>query len=122
MELSLIKRSIFFSSIMFFAMNCATLFSSEFMEGTYKAMKSKQINDYLFATGKTVSLKKVVKEIFKSNNLNWKNYVGFNKKNFRKYDIKENYANINLTKKNLKWKPKYKIKEIIKKLNNTNIA
>ena len=92
------------------------------MEGTYKAMKSKQINDYLFATGKTVSLKKVVKEIFKSNNLNWKNYVGFNKKNFRKYDIKENYANINLTKKNLKWKPKYKIKEIIKKLNNINIA
>ena len=38
------------------------------------------------------------------------------------YYIKENYANINLTKKNLKWKPKYKIKEIIKKLNNTNIA
>ena len=94
----------------------------EFMEGTYKAMKSKQINDYLFATEKTVSLKKVVKEIFKSNNLNWKNYVGFNKKNFRKYDIKENYANINLTKKNLKWKPKYKIKEIIQRLNNTNIV
>ena len=38
------------------------------------------------------------------------------------HDIKENYANINFTKKKLKWKPKYKIKEIIKKLINTNIA
>ena len=79
-------------------------------------MNSSEIGDYIFATGKTVSLKKVLEIVFMTNKLNWKKYVGFSKKNFRKDDIKENYADISLIKKKLKWSPKYKINHVINKL------
>jgi len=89
----------------------------EYMEGFYKAMKSSETKDYIIATGKTISLKKVIKIVFKKSKLNWKKHVGYSKKNFRKHDIKENYADISLIKKKLKWSPKYKIYHIINNIN-----
>ena len=93
----------------------------EFMEVIYKVIKKKEVNDYVLATGKTNSLKEVINQVFKIHKLNWKKYVLFNKKNFRINDIPENYANISLIKKKLKWKPKYNIKEIINSINNSNL-
>ena len=88
----------------------------EYMEGCYKAMKSNKINDYIIATGTTVLLKDVISMIFKLKKLNWKKYIKYNRENLRVRDIKENYANISLIKKELKWHPKIKIKQIVRKL------
>lgn len=89
----------------------------EYIQGFLKAMKSKSVNDYIIATGKTISLKDVIKIVFKNYKLNWKKYIGYNKKNLRKYDIKENYADISLIKQKLQWSPKLKINHIISKIN-----
>ena len=90
----------------------------EYVKGCYKAMKSKKIKDYIIATEQTTSLIKVINMIFKMKNLNWKNYIKHDQKHLRKTDIKENFANISEIKKTIKWKPKVKIEEIIKKLYN----
>ena len=65
-----------------------------------------KIDDYIIATGKTTSLRKMIELIFKKNNMDWKKYIKINKSFFRKFEIKENYANISKIKKSLGWTPK----------------
>ena len=89
----------------------------EYVQGFYKAMKSQTVNDYIIATGKTTSLKEIIKMVFKKKNLNWKKHIGYSKKNFRKYDIIENYADTSSIKKKLKWSPKFTIHQVINKIN-----
>ena len=59
----------------------------------------KKIDDYIIATGKTVSLREMIYYFFKQYNLSWNRFVKIEKNNFRKYEIAENYANINKLKK-----------------------
>ena len=83
------------------------------MEGCLKISNSNKYGDYIIATGQTNSLKSVIIKILKKRNLNFKDHIRFKNKNFRKLDIKENYANINKLKKVFNWKPLRKIDEII---------
>ena len=85
----------------------------EYMEGCLKISNSNKYGDYIIATGQTNSLKSVIIKILKKRNLNFKDHIRFKNKNFRKLDIKENYANINKLKKVFNWKPLRKIDEII---------
>ena len=79
-------------------------------------IKKNKIDDYIIATGKTVSLKTMIKLAFKQQNLDWKKYTKIDKNLFRKFDIKENYADISKIKKALKWKPKNYYKDILLKI------
>lgn len=93
----------------------------EYMIGCNKILNSKNIEDYIIATGKTISLEKLIYSCFKNYNLNWKNYVLIDKKKFRFSEIKENHANTSKIKKYIKWIPNYKYLDVIKKLNNNEI-
>ena len=88
----------------------------EYMIGCHKIINSKKIDDYIIATGKTVSLKKIIELSFHSVNLDWKKYTIIEKRNFRKFEIKENYSNISKLKKQVKWTPKIDYLEVIKRL------
>ncbi len=90
--------------------------SLEFMEGCHKIINSKYISDYNIATGKTVSLKEMIRYSFRQKGLNFKKYVEYDKNFMRKYDIKANYADISKIKNNLNWKPKINYKKLINKL------
>ena len=80
----------------------------EFMNICYKAINHREINDYVLATGQTVSLKHVIMTVFKINNLNWKNHVDISKNHIRTSEIRENYANISFIKKKIKNETKIK--------------
>ena len=86
------------------------------MEACNLILKNNKIDDFIIATGKTVSLKKMIKLAFKRHDLNWKSYIKIDKSLFRKFDIKENYADISKIKKVLGWKPKNYYKNIISKI------
>ena len=75
-----------------------------------------KIDDYIIATGKTTSLKEVLQMSLKNQTYSWRNYINIDKKLVRKFDIKENYANISKIRKNLNWRPKHFIKDIIYKI------
>jgi len=88
-------------------------FSGEYMSIIYKIMHSKKVSDYVLGTGKSFSLKEIIRLFFKKYKLNYKNYIRINNKFFRKFDINENHADITKIKKDFKFNPRYKIKQII---------
>ena len=88
----------------------------EYIELIYKIMQKKNFNDYIIATGKSVSIKYVLKYIFKKYNLNWNDFVVTKKKYYRINDINESRADISKIKNFLKWSPKFYIKDVINKL------
>jgi len=90
--------------------------SEDYMEACNLILRKNKIDDYIIATGKTVSLKKMIQLAFKKHNLNWKLYTKIDKNFYRKFDINENYADISKIKKVLKWKPKNYYKDIILKI------
>ena len=80
--------------------------SEEYMQILYKIIKNKKNEDYVMATGHSTKLSEVIKLFFLKFKLDYKNYIKIDKKLFRKFDIKENYANINKLKKIIKVYPK----------------
>ena len=90
----------------------------DFMVACHKILNSKKIEDYIVATGKTVSLKSIINEYFKNHNLRWNKFTVIDKNFFRNFEIKENYANINKIKKHINWQPSLFYQDIIKKLAN----
>ena len=55
-------------------------------------MEKNYFDDFIIATGKTISLKKIIEYAFKRNKLNWKKYVKSSLRYKRKFDIKEIYT------------------------------
>ena len=93
----------------------------EYMQACYKILNSKKIDDYIIATGQTVSLKKIIKIIFKEKKLNMNKFVKITTKNKRKHEIFENYADISKIKKNINWRPASNYLKVINKLINNEI-
>jgi len=88
----------------------------DYMEVCKKILSNKKIDDYIIATGITTSLREVIKKIFLKNKLNYKKFIEVDKKNVRKYDISQNYADIKKIKKNINWIPKTNLDQIISKM------
>ncbi len=87
--------------------------SEEYMKIIIKIMENNKIEDYILATGFSIKLRKIVEYFFKKENLDYRKYIKINKKFFRAYDIKENYADINKIKKIIKIYPKKRHKDLI---------
>ena len=90
--------------------------AEDYMTACNLILSRNKIDDYIIATGKTTSLRKMIELIFKKNNMDWKKYIKINKSFFRKFEIKENYANISKIKKSLGWTPKNFYYDIISKI------
>jgi GDPmannose 4,6-dehydratase len=90
--------------------------SEDYMRACNLILSKNKIDDYIIATGKTTSLKKIIELVFKSNGMDWKKFTKLNKKFYRKFEIKENYANIYKIKKSIGWIPKNFYYDIISKI------
>jgi GDPmannose 4,6-dehydratase len=93
----------------------------EYVYGCYKMLQIKKLEDLIIATGKTVSLRKIINYIFNKHNLNWKKYVKISSKNLRKDEIMSSYADISKLKKILKWKPTSDYKKILNRMYNNQL-
>ena len=85
----------------------------EYMEILSKIMNKRNIDDYIIATGKSVPLKKIIKTFFNQYNLNYKKYIVIKKDYIRKFEVKENYADIKKLKKELNLKPAITYKQLV---------
>ena len=88
----------------------------EYVEAIYKINNSKFKKDYIVGTGKIVSLKYIVNKIFKLSNINNKYYKANNSKLLRLNEIKKIGTDPTQIYKDLKWRAKLNIDQIIKKL------
>ena len=92
----------------------------EYMKIVYKISKKEKVDDYIIATGATVSLKKIISTACSELRIKIPKIIS--KKKFqRKFDILQNYPNINKLKKEIKYYPKIKYDEVIKKIINNEL-
>ena len=93
----------------------------EYVNAIWLMMQKKKPTDLIIGSGKVHSIREFVNEVFKLLKLSNKNLIIGDKKFKRNLDIRGYKADINQTKKILKWKPKLNLKKIIYKMVNNEL-
>lgn len=86
----------------------------EYVEAMYLMLQQEQPNDYVIATGECHSLEDFVALAFNSVGLDWRKYVSINEEFLRPSDINIGVGNPNKAFKDMQWKAKYKLPDIIR--------
>jgi GDPmannose 4,6-dehydratase len=85
----------------------------EYMKIIFYLMKRKDFDDFIIATGKSVSIKYILEYLFKKFKLNWKNYVTFSNRFLIKSEAKDTIVSIKKLKKLSSHYPRIKINQIL---------
>jgi GDPmannose 4,6-dehydratase len=93
----------------------------DFVEAIFEMNNAKKRNDYLISTGKSVSLDYFIKKIFSIRKIDKNFYIANNQKYKRTNEVKKVFCDSTKIKKNLNWKPKHDIDDIIPKLLNNDL-
>jgi len=93
----------------------------EYAEGMWLILQHNKPEDFIISTGEFNSLKTFIKLAFKFKKMNWKEYVKIKKETYHKIDLKFSGAKPTKIYKILKWKPKIKMKQVIKKMLNKEL-
>ena len=72
--------------------------------------------DFVISTGKLSSLSEFVDCAFSTFDLNWKNHVSSDRSLFRESDINKSYGDPTQMEKDLNWKAKINLDQIIDRL------
>jgi GDPmannose 4,6-dehydratase len=89
-------------------------FAGDYVEAMWLMLQQENADDYVVATGETHSVKEFLQEAFDCAGLNWKKYVEIDQRYFRPTEVDLLLGDSAKARKNLKWKPKIKFKELVK--------
>lgn len=84
----------------------------EYVGAMWLMLQQDKPDDYIVATGKTHSLKEMVKTVFSQLGLNWRDHVETNPDLLRPTDIKSSYADPSKAEKELGWKAQNSMQEV----------
>ena len=90
--------------------------AKEYVEAMRLMLQNSEPQNYIIATGKTVSLEYFVDGVFNFFDMDYKNFIRINKDFIRPNEINEIKLDAYLIEKDLGWKASSKIDEIINKL------
>ena len=93
----------------------------DYVDAIHKINSSEKRSDYVVATGKSTSLDYFIKKAFFISKIDQSYYVKNNKNYLRNKEVNKVYCDNKKIKKDLGWKPKYNIDQIIKKLLNNEL-
>ena len=96
-------------------------YAGDYVEAMWKMLQQKKPNDFVIGTGITHSVKDFLRIAFKYVNLDYKDYIKFDKKLIRPKESVILLADSRKAKKILKWKPKTTFKEMIHKMIDADI-
>lgn len=88
----------------------------EYVVAMWKMLQMDSADDYVIATGESVSLSLFVENVFSQFNLNWSDYVVADPKFFRPSDIRYGKGNPKKAEEFLGWSAKYKVDDVIKSM------
>ena len=84
--------------------------SKDYVRGIWMILQNKSPDDFVLSTGKNYSIQDFLEKVFKILNLNWKDFVTTNNKNFlRPSEVRNLKGDSSKARKILKWKPKYNL-------------
>ena len=89
-------------------------YAKDYVEASWKIMQQKKSDFFIIGTGKNTSVEEFTKECFKYIGLDYKKYLKIDKKLLRSNKTRNLKANLNKTRKILKFRAKTDIKELIK--------
>ena len=90
--------------------------AEEYIEAIYKSMKIDTLDDFILATGKSISLEEFINYTFIKFNLDYKKHIKINKSFIRPNEIKNIQLDNSKAKKFLNWAPKLSVYQVIDKL------
>jgi GDPmannose 4,6-dehydratase len=93
----------------------------EYVKLIHKILNKKKVEDFVIATGRTLKLKTLIKQVFDHHGLDWLKYTKTNNSLLRKFDNRTRIADNSKIKKVLNWNPKYTAMDIVNNLLNDKL-
>ncbi len=94
----------------------------EYVEAMWKMLQLEQADDFVIATGKSVSLQTFVELAFSALNLDWQAHVISDASLLRPSDIRCGKGNPDKARKGLSWSPKYRVGDVVKMMVDAEMA
>ena len=88
--------------------------AKDYVEAMWLMLNKKKPDDYVISTGKHYTVKDFAKLAFELVDLDYKKYIKVDKKLYRPSEVESLLGNCKKAKKELKWKPKYDFKKLVK--------
>ncbi|MGB3532529.1 MAG: GDP-mannose 4,6-dehydratase [Microcoleaceae cyanobacterium] len=85
----------------------------EYIEAMHRMLQAEQADDYIIATGQTYSLEAFVAQAFECVGLNWQDHVEVDRSLYRPTDIAVGRANPKKAERQLGWKAKYAMPDVV---------
>lgn len=89
-------------------------YAPEYVEAMWLMLQNDTPKDYVIASGSSYSLEEFVESAFQYYNLDWHDYVSTDESNMRPSDIKYSRGNPARANKELRWRAKYDMKDVVK--------
>ncbi len=89
-------------------------YAKEYVEAMWLMLQQDSGDDYVMATGETHSVKEFVAETFGLLDLDWEEFVEYDKRYERPTEVDLLVGDATKAKKKLNWEPKVKFKELVK--------
>ena len=89
-------------------------YAKDYVKGMWMMLQQDKADDFVLATGKTHTVKEFCKEAFGMLNMDYKNFVRFDKKQIRPNEVDYLCGDYSKAKKVLGWQPKIKFKELVR--------
>jgi GDPmannose 4,6-dehydratase len=86
----------------------------EYVRAMYLMLQQDEPDDYVIATGRSISLEDFVNKAFKYFNLNYREYMKTNEELVRPTDISFSSGDASKAARKLKWTPEYLVDDVIK--------
>ena len=86
----------------------------EYVDAMWRMLQQPKPDDYVIGTGESNTLQEFVKFSFEMVDLNWRDYVSINDSLFRPSDLKSSFCNPEKAFRQLNWKARFKMKDVIK--------
>ena len=88
-------------------------YAKEYVEAMWLMLQQDQPDDYVIATNETHTVREFLEETFAHLDMDWKQYVGFDKKYERPAEVDLLIGDPSKAKSNLGWEPKTTFKELV---------
>ena len=88
-------------------------YAKEYVEAMWLMLQQDEPDDYVIATNETHTVREFLEETFSHLDLDWNEYVGFDKKYERPAEVDLLIGDATKAKKQLGWEPKTTFKELV---------
>lgn len=88
--------------------------ASEYVEAMWMMLQAESADDYVIATGKSISLERFVELVFEAFGLDWRSHVEIRADLYRPTDLSESRANPEKAGKRLRWHARSDVNDVVR--------